>query len=83
MFPQFYHRKNQAFYKTNGEHLLAGNVTAEKKNGIFRFVPSGSYASLFGNQWKEYKKTQLDSFSGIPITTKRLDRCLGPLKDNP
>ena len=48
---------------------------------IPRFVAEGSYASLFGEQWKQYKKTQLDSYTGSPISENRLNRCLGALKD--
>jgi 2-polyprenyl-3-methyl-5-hydroxy-6-metoxy-1,4-benzoquinol methylase len=46
-------------------------------NGIPRFVPADNYASAFGLQWKNFAKTQLDSFSGTKITQLRLERCLG------
>jgi SAM-dependent methyltransferase len=45
--------------------------------GIPRFVQSDDYAADFGKQWKLFPKTQLDSFSGIPITRERLERCFG------
>jgi 2-polyprenyl-3-methyl-5-hydroxy-6-metoxy-1,4-benzoquinol methylase len=47
------------------------------RQGIPRFVPEKSYADAFGAQWKRYRLTQLDSFSGVPITEERLRRCLG------
>lgn len=46
-------------------------------NGIPRFVPSDGYASHFGEQWKRYRLTQLDSYTGLPISANRLRRCLG------
>jgi 2-polyprenyl-3-methyl-5-hydroxy-6-metoxy-1,4-benzoquinol methylase len=47
------------------------------RQGIPRFVDQKSYADAFGVQWKKYRLTQLDSFSGVPITEERLRRCLG------
>lgn len=44
---------------------------------IPRFVPQSSYADHFGLQWKRYRLTQLDSYTGKPITRDRLRRCLG------
>lgn len=46
-------------------------------NGIPRFVPQDNYASAFGLQWKNFAKTQLDSFNGTKISQERLERCLG------
>jgi 2-polyprenyl-3-methyl-5-hydroxy-6-metoxy-1,4-benzoquinol methylase len=46
--------------------------------GIPRFVPAGSYADAFGEQWKKYRLTQLDSHTGQPISRDRLRHCLGP-----
>jgi SAM-dependent methyltransferase len=45
--------------------------------GIPRFVSSDNYAAAFGVQWKAFRKTQLDSFTGTTITRDRLARCLG------
>ena len=42
---------------------------------IPRFVASEAYASDFGKQWKLFPRTQLDSFTGKPITRERLLRC--------
>lgn len=44
---------------------------------IPRFVSSDNYAAAFGSQWKAFRKTQLDSFTGTTITRDRLQRCLG------
>src|SRR5579859_4350848 len=46
-------------------------------NGVPRFVAASSYADHFGAQWNRFRKTQLDSFTGFPITRERLRRCLG------
>lgn len=82
MFPSFFNReKNKPYVKGEGRFVCDDRV-AEVVKDIPRFVKEGSYASLFGDQWKQYKKTQLDSFSGSPISENRLNRCLGPLKDN-
>jgi ubiquinone/menaquinone biosynthesis C-methylase UbiE len=83
MFPVFYNRKNNQPFTKAGNKYISEGTTAEIINDIPRFVDSGSYASLFGDQWKEYKKTQLDSYTGLPISENRLNRCLGDnLKDN-
>lgn len=45
--------------------------------GIPRLVPAGHYAASFALQWKRFQRTQLDSFTGHPISAARLTRCLG------
>ncbi len=44
-------------------------------NGIPRFVTDG-YAEDFGWQWKRFRQTQLDSYSGLTISRDRLQQCL-------
>jgi len=44
---------------------------------IPRFVRSDGYAEAFGRQWLTYRRTQLDSETGTPISRTRLERCLG------
>jgi SAM-dependent methyltransferase len=46
-------------------------------NGIPRFVRGPTYADHFGTQWNQYRMTQLDSRTGVPITRDRTRRCLG------
>lgn len=46
-------------------------------SGVFRFVPTESYAAAFGAQWNRYKRVQLDSYAGIGVSRDRLRRCLG------
>jgi 2-polyprenyl-3-methyl-5-hydroxy-6-metoxy-1,4-benzoquinol methylase len=45
--------------------------------GIPRFADNKNYTAAFGAQWKKYRLTQLDSFTGSTITEERLQRCLG------
>lgn len=40
-------------------------------NHVPRFVPADSYANSFGFQWNKFRKTQLDSQSGLPISRDR------------
>lgn len=47
------------------------------RKGIPRFVAETTYADAFGLQWKTYRKTQVDSYSGTTITRDRMRRCLG------
>ena len=39
--------------------------------GIPRFVPAAGYADNFGLQWNQFRRTQLDSHSGQPISRAR------------
>ncbi len=41
------------------------------RNSIPRFVPESNYADNFGMQWNHFAKTQLDSYSGHPISSDR------------
>ena len=45
--------------------------------GIPRFVSGSNYSDHFGAQWNQYRLTQLDSYTGRPITADRIRRCLG------
>jgi 2-polyprenyl-3-methyl-5-hydroxy-6-metoxy-1,4-benzoquinol methylase len=50
-------------------------------NGVPRFVPAHNYAAGFGLQWKAFRKTQLDSYTGTTVSRDRLARCLGAALD--
>lgn len=41
-------------------------------DGVPRFVPAENYAASFGYQWNLHARTQLDSYTGKPITADRL-----------
>jgi 2-polyprenyl-3-methyl-5-hydroxy-6-metoxy-1,4-benzoquinol methylase len=45
--------------------------------GIARFVEDEGYSGAFGAQWLEFRKTQLDSYTGTSISAERARRCLG------
>lgn len=47
------------------------------KNNIPRFVPEDNYAKSFGYQWNIHGKTQLDSYTGLPISRDRLFQVTG------
>jgi SAM-dependent methyltransferase len=42
------------------------------RDGIPRFVPPRNYAASFGFHWNTHARTQLDSYSGQPISRERL-----------
>jgi SAM-dependent methyltransferase len=76
-FPNFYsHNEKQEFVLKNNS-LIAGNETIPIIDQIPRFVPLENYASGFGEQWKKYRLTQLDSFTKVNITRQRIERCIG------
>ncbi len=82
MFPAFYNRKKNKPYTIENNLLVCDDTVVPEKNGIKYFEGINTYASLFGDQWKQYKKTQLDSYTGSPISESRLNRCLGDLQNN-
>ncbi|MBX3732636.1 MAG: methyltransferase domain-containing protein [Verrucomicrobiae bacterium] len=41
------------------------------RGGVPRFVPEANYAAGFGLQWNRHAATQLDSFTGLPLTENR------------
>src|SRR3989338_7285772 len=53
------------------------------KGFIPRFVPEQNYADNFGLQWNLHAKTQLDSFTGLPISRNRLFQVTGWAENMP
>ena len=55
-------------------------------DGIPRFVDNDNYSESFGYQWNVHIKTQLDSYTGLPISRDRLYAATGwvdsPLDDD-
>jgi 2-polyprenyl-3-methyl-5-hydroxy-6-metoxy-1,4-benzoquinol methylase len=47
------------------------------RGGIPRFVPEANYAANFGMQWNHFRRTQLDSYSGHPISADRFWKSTG------
>lgn len=68
---------NSSYTYDNGLKCIAGGESLRVSRGIPRFVPETNYANAFGEQWKKYRLTQLDSHSGHSITRDRIRRCLG------
>jgi 2-polyprenyl-3-methyl-5-hydroxy-6-metoxy-1,4-benzoquinol methylase len=56
------------------ESLRCQNCSAVYQivDGIPRFVCGDNYSQSFGLQWNRHEKTQLDSYTGRPISEKRL-----------
>jgi SAM-dependent methyltransferase len=46
-------------------------VTYPIITSVPRFVPAENYSSSFGFQWNRFRRTQLDSFTGQPISRTR------------
>ena len=47
------------------------------RNFIPRFVAGSNYADNFGFQWNTFRRTQLDSYSGHPISARRFWKSTG------
>ncbi|MCG3775249.1 MAG: tRNA (mo5U34)-methyltransferase [Nitrospira sp.] len=67
-----------------GEAVAAGWLVSEDgryryrvRDGIARFVPETNYADNFGIQWNHFRQTQLDSYSGQPISANRFWKATG------
>lgn len=52
------------------------------RDGIPRFVGVSNYADNFGMQWNHFSRTQLDSFSGHPISASRFWKATGWSRDD-
>jgi 2-polyprenyl-3-methyl-5-hydroxy-6-metoxy-1,4-benzoquinol methylase len=66
---------------TRGDRSLdcCGGHSWSNDGGIPRMVQDSesAYADAFGLQWKTFLRTQLDSYTGTPISRDRARRCLG------
>jgi SAM-dependent methyltransferase len=54
-----------------------GSHTYPITDGVPRFVPRENYAASFGFQWNRFRRSQLDSCSGVPISRDRFFRYSG------
>ena len=59
-----------------------GKIKYEIVNFIPRFVEKSNYADNFGMQWNKFRKTQLDSFSKVPISEDRFWKSTGWKKES-
>lgn len=71
----------ESFLQSDGDEidealLVCGQCSATFpiQDGIPRFVPNEEYAGSFGFQWNKFRKTQLDSYTGLPLSSDRLFR---------
>jgi SAM-dependent methyltransferase len=61
----------------DGDEIVSGRLVAQNRveysieRGVPRFVPANSYANNFGYQWNTFRRTQLDSTSGLSISRDR------------
>jgi ubiquinone/menaquinone biosynthesis C-methylase UbiE/uncharacterized protein YbaR (Trm112 family) len=67
-----------------GERVHSGWLISEDgahryaiRDFIPRFVPESNYADNFGMQWNKFRQTQLDSYSGHPISANRFWKATG------
>ncbi len=75
MTVKFFHKEEGTYFKkVNDRVLLSDHKTIEIHNSIPRFVISESYASAFGEQWKRFRKLQLDSYTNTDFSRKRLEQ---------
>lgn len=59
-----------------GSRLVAADgVSYPIVDSIPRLVASANYSDDFGVQWNLFRKTQLDSHTGLDISRSRLERC--------
>jgi SAM-dependent methyltransferase len=61
-----------------GDRVESGELVTEDgtkrypvRNFVARFAPASNYTDNFGMQWNTFRQTQLDSYSGHPISGKR------------
>lgn len=61
-----------------GDRVRSGSLVSTPSGNRYpvrefipRFVPESNYADNFGLQWNMFRQTQLDSYSGHPISTER------------
>jgi ubiquinone/menaquinone biosynthesis C-methylase UbiE len=66
-----------ALLRRKGDALTGGAEPYPIVNDIPRFVVSDNYAEAFGLQWNKFKRTQLDSHTGTPLSEERLVEAFG------
>ena len=77
-WPVWFCRVHDRYLLEKDDALLCpGGEGYPIRNGIPRFVPDSKYAAAFGAQWKRYRVTQLDSYTGTTISQNRVQRCVG------
>lgn len=61
---------------SSNDNLICTNCNTSYliTNNIPRLVPMVNYSESFGYQWNIHQKSQLDSYTGVPITELRLKK---------
>jgi SAM-dependent methyltransferase len=78
VWPEWYCPTHGTALEDEGDIFVCSSAHSfRRRNGIPRFVTNSSYTAAFGTQWKKYRLTQLDSYTGSTITRDRLRRCIG------
>jgi SAM-dependent methyltransferase len=79
-FPVYVDLKTRETLTESNDALItaSGRSCVPIVDRIPRFVVSENYAKNFGLQWNQFAKTQLDSYTGHPLSEQRLQRCIGP-----
>lgn len=70
-------RSLQKNYTQSNDQLVCNGKTIPVVNEISGLVENDNDASAFGAQWKAYRQTQLDSYTGHSIMENRMARCFG------
>jgi SAM-dependent methyltransferase len=77
-WPKWYCPTHGTALDDEGDILVCSSAHSfRRRNGIPRFVTDSGYTGAFGTQWKKYRLTQLDSYTGSTVTRDRLRRCIG------
>ncbi len=77
-WPEWYCPTHKKPLLDKGENLVCpGQCVFFRDRDIPRFVSNSYYSGNFGVQWKRYRLTQLDSYTGLSLSKERLRRCLG------
>lgn len=74
---RYCHPSDGTHLRLEGDQLVAMDGTRFPiVRGVPRFVAADNYAGAFGDQWNRFPRTQLDSYSGLPLSEERLARCM-------
>lgn len=65
------------FENGNTEYICPMGCKYPVVGGILRLISKDSYADSFGLQWNTFRRTQLDSYTGVPLSRTRLARIVG------
>lgn len=72
-----HHQELTRFTGESAEYSCPQGCRYPILRGIPRFVEASSYVDSFGLQWNTFRKTQLDSYTGVALSQKRLTRIAG------